>query len=277
MVFRFCLRGAFFRSAHPRWRQTCCCASKPRAPCRTCGARRDRRRTPPRLWPHPACRGHLSATIAGRGRAKGSFPCPQSGRPCARALSRRFDQQIKPAAIGQLLELFVGFGVADFGIGQRHCGRRRVATSLYSARRPRFYPQTCRLQAGASGQARTARSRKAAENRCFSNGSGQIRTSSEGDMVPLAGIEPALLAELDFESSASTNSATGARTGQNPAKARNIAKTNSTSIASRLKLAFFRSPAPQDRDGRPAGLASASKKDKAHPTDRSDPHVQETL
>jgi hypothetical protein len=28
--------------------------------------------------------------------------------------------------------------------------------------------------------------------------------------VPLAGIEPALLAELDFESSASTNSATGA-------------------------------------------------------------------
>jgi membrane protein YqaA with SNARE-associated domain len=30
------------------------------------------------------------------------------------------------------------------------------------------------------------------------------------DLVPLAGIEPALLAELDFESSASTNSATGA-------------------------------------------------------------------
>jgi hypothetical protein len=29
-------------------------------------------------------------------------------------------------------------------------------------------------------------------------------------MVPLAGIEPALLAELDFESSASTSSATGA-------------------------------------------------------------------
>ncbi len=31
-----------------------------------------------------------------------------------------------------------------------------------------------------------------------------------GTMVPLAGIEPALLAELDFESSASTSSATGA-------------------------------------------------------------------
>ena len=30
-------------------------------------------------------------------------------------------------------------------------------------------------------------------------------------MVPLAGLEPALLAELDFESSASTNFTTGAR------------------------------------------------------------------
>ena len=34
------------------------------------------------------------------------------------------------------------------------------------------------------------------------------------EMVPLAGIEPALLAELDFESSASTNSATGAPCGR---------------------------------------------------------------
>jgi site-specific DNA recombinase len=33
---------------------------------------------------------------------------------------------------------------------------------------------------------------------------------ADGRMVPLAGIEPALLAELDFESSASTSSATGA-------------------------------------------------------------------
>jgi hypothetical protein len=32
-------------------------------------------------------------------------------------------------------------------------------------------------------------------------------------VVPLAGIEPALLAELDFESSASTSSATGALRG----------------------------------------------------------------
>ena len=34
--------------------------------------------------------------------------------------------------------------------------------------------------------------------------------SRNKSLVPLAGIEPALLAELDFESSASTNSATGA-------------------------------------------------------------------
>jgi transcriptional regulator with XRE-family HTH domain len=33
---------------------------------------------------------------------------------------------------------------------------------------------------------------------------------TDARMVPLAGIEPALLAELDFESSASTSSATGA-------------------------------------------------------------------
>jgi len=36
------------------------------------------------------------------------------------------------------------------------------------------------------------------------------RMKADGRVVPLAGIEPALLAELDFESSASTSSATGA-------------------------------------------------------------------
>ena len=36
------------------------------------------------------------------------------------------------------------------------------------------------------------------------------RMRADGVLVPLAGIEPALLAELDFESSASTSSATGA-------------------------------------------------------------------
>ena len=37
---------------------------------------------------------------------------------------------------------------------------------------------------------------------------------SDSPLVPLAGIEPALLAESDFESDASTNSATGARAGR---------------------------------------------------------------
>ncbi len=45
---------------------------------------------------------------------------------------------------------------------------------------------------------------------------------SHCDLVPLAGVEPALLAELDFESSASTNSATGARTGVGPARGADI-------------------------------------------------------
>jgi hypothetical protein len=36
------------------------------------------------------------------------------------------------------------------------------------------------------------------------------RRRANAKLVPLAGIEPALLAELDFESSASTSSATGA-------------------------------------------------------------------
>src|SRR6516225_10472484 len=38
----------------------------------------------------------------------------------------------------------------------------------------------------------------------------RLRIPGSQVMVPLAGIEPALLAELDFESSASTSSATGA-------------------------------------------------------------------
>lgn len=40
------------------------------------------------------------------------------------------------------------------------------------------------------------------------------------ELVPLAGIEPALLAELDFESSASTNSATGAYRAQPESRGR---------------------------------------------------------
>lgn len=47
------------------------------------------------------------------------------------------------------------------------------------------------------------------------------RIEAATEMVPLAGIEPALLAELDFESSASTNSAIGAQAGR-PGWARTI-------------------------------------------------------
>src|SRR5438132_14108618 len=58
------------------------------------------------------------------------------------------------------------------------------------------------------------------------------RMRADGRMVPLAGIEPALLAELDFESSASTSSATGAFVTPRPRAAgalrsrRNIAGGN---------------------------------------------------
>ncbi len=45
------------------------------------------------------------------------------------------------------------------------------------------------------------------------------RMTADARMVPLAGIEPALLAELDFESSASTSSATGAFGGDGRQKA----------------------------------------------------------
>src|ERR1700761_696170 len=52
-----------------------------------------------------------------------------------------------------------------------------------------------------------------------------MRSHATKLLVPLAGIEPALLAELDFESSASTNSATGAPGQPLPAlrSGRNIA------------------------------------------------------
>src|SRR4051812_8486321 len=59
-------------------------------------------------------------------------------------------------------------------------------------------------------------------------------------LVPLAGIEPALLAELDFESSASTNSATGvfhdARAeGLRVKSRRNIAGADGRSTRGRLR------------------------------------------
>ncbi len=53
-------------------------------------------------------------------------------------------------------------------------------------------------------------------------------------VVPLAGIEPALLAELDFESSASTSSATGARAKRSPRRYRTAAGARSTVAAAAL-------------------------------------------
>lgn len=63
-------------------------------------------------------------------------------------------------------------------------------------------------------------------------------------MVPHAGIEPALLAELDFESSASTNSANGAAaqgtTGgdytESPPAVNKPGKTPSIKAASRSRV-----------------------------------------
>src|SRR6478609_1124720 len=54
------------------------------------------------------------------------------------------------------------------------------------------------------GLLKSARYGTATDNRRANRG------CAKRDLVPLAGIEPALLAELDFESSASTSSATGA-------------------------------------------------------------------
>ena len=61
--------------------------------------------------------------------------------------------------------------------------------------------------------ARCSRSR-AGRHRLLQEIAGRPRDGMRTVLVPLAGIEPALLAELDFESSASTNSATGALTGR---------------------------------------------------------------
>jgi hypothetical protein len=52
-----------------------------------------------------------------------------------------------------------------------------------------------------------------AEQETTYRGATPFMTDRRGKLVPLAGIEPALLAELDFESSASTNSAIGATRG----------------------------------------------------------------
>src|SRR4051794_4548273 len=61
-------------------------------------------------------------------------------------------------------------------------------------------PSEVRFASGCDGQASSLRFCVAAPS----------EAAEQRSLVPLAGIEPALLAELDFESSASTSSATGA-------------------------------------------------------------------
>src|SRR6187399_2590556 len=65
------------------------------------------------------------------------------------------------------------------------------------------------------------------DGRAREHGANAFERPRKARLVPLAGIEPALLAELDFESSASTSSATGAfgRGPQGPVRrsGRNIA------------------------------------------------------
>ena len=66
-------------------------------------------------------------------------------------------------------------------------------------------------------------------------------------VVPLAGIEPALLAELDFESSASTNSATGAKALRGPERLADYLRRGPTSTDPGIVAPRFRTAgqAPQ--------------------------------
>ena len=55
-------------------------------------------------------------------------------------------------------------------------------------------------------------------------------------LVPPVGLEPTLLAELDFESSASTNSATGALAGRVPSRDFRVAATASSMAPRKVDL-----------------------------------------
>lgn len=68
------------------------------------------------------------------------------------------------------------------------------------------------MQAHGSGRQKTSLATKMFIWFYVSDGYGPCWTSAEITVVPHAGIEPALLSELDFESSASTSSANGAGT-----------------------------------------------------------------
>ena len=87
---------------------------------------------------------------------------------------------------------------------QRHQSRKRAAEMVpVAGSSPNANPRRV-------GRRRRA-NKGGAPSRTKSEPNGRGRNSREAGMVPPVGLEPTLLAELDFESSASTNSTTGAR------------------------------------------------------------------
>jgi hypothetical protein len=114
--------------------------------------------------------------------------------------------------IGELNDALARLG-AGFSICQRRMGVSFVDGAEAPTNMSTAFPDT-------NGRRGTPQDGILCLFTCFYKISEQFRTLSDSELVPLAGVEPALLAELDFESSASTNSATGARRGQDHAKRR---------------------------------------------------------
>ena len=99
--------------------------------------------------------------------------------------------------------------------------------------RPRVRGAAARDHRLAGGGRLGARRRLSSQAR-FDRGGRAVRAPPIADgVVPLAGIEPALLAELDFESSASTSSATGAPRQATAARYRTAAGARSTALGRR--------------------------------------------
>jgi hypothetical protein len=122
---------------------------------------------------------------------------------------------LQAAAIGQLDPFRARFGVANLKVGKSHFGMPvgiwPVGAAPVPTNIPTFTPDTNKRRW-------TPWDDNNDKNPCFTFVFGRFGMLSEGFLVPLAGIEPALLAELDFESSASTNSATGAQPGRGPGR-----------------------------------------------------------
>ena len=104
---------------------------------------------------------------------------PINETPALRAI--RFDPQSQRAAIGKR---------ADSGAAPNSRPVSGMSASDLSA--AAAYQQFSRTPTSGPGRPLTL-------TYCFSVISGRFRTPLDGDLVPLAGVEPALLAELDFE------------------------------------------------------------------------------